>query len=208
MSTPNSRIGSTSQRTATPDTTAYRLALIPRRTSTGKVASDAQTVMQSAFRRTLRTRQVRRHRAAVCLRGQASPFCSRWNTAPPASVPATAAKDSSKPMSQAAYALVQVIHSPAAASEVSASAGAIHQTPSAPIQMAAAARRTDGVNPVMPTNSRATHACPRAAAFRCQWLGSFRPAFRLRGHFRNTPPQRMATCSPLTTSTWESPASR
>lgn len=40
-------MGSTSQSTAAPDTSAYRLVLIPRSTSTGKVAMEAQAEIQT-----------------------------------------------------------------------------------------------------------------------------------------------------------------
>ena len=48
---PVSRMGSTSQSTAAPDTSAYRLVLIPHSTSTGKVAMEAQAEMQTVSHR-------------------------------------------------------------------------------------------------------------------------------------------------------------
>ena len=44
---PKLSIGPTSQRTATPDATAQTVVLIPRSTSTGKVAAEAQRETQS-----------------------------------------------------------------------------------------------------------------------------------------------------------------
>ena len=44
---PKLSIGPTSQRTATPDATAQTVVLIPRNTSTGKVAAEAQRETQS-----------------------------------------------------------------------------------------------------------------------------------------------------------------
>ena len=44
-------MGSTNQSTAAPDTSAYRLVLIPRSTSTGKVAIEAQAEMQTVSHR-------------------------------------------------------------------------------------------------------------------------------------------------------------
>ena len=80
-------MGSTSQSTATLDTSAYKLALNPRSTSTGKVAALAQAETQSVSHTLFRSSGKRRLFRA---------------SSAPANVPSTAAKESSKPMSQTA----------------------------------------------------------------------------------------------------------
>ena len=98
--TPKRRMGSTSQRTATLDTSAYRLAESPRSTSTGKVAAAAQPDTQTVSQKPSST-----FRSRFALRRDCVPRMAlqpRRASSAPASVPSTAENDSSKPTSQTA----------------------------------------------------------------------------------------------------------
>ena len=101
-------MGWMSQRTATLETTAQMLTLSPRSTSTGKVAADAQTEMQTLSARPQRRSGSLKYHG--CFTGFFA-FFQNWRYhasrvrrmhAPPATVPSTAAKESSKPISHTA----------------------------------------------------------------------------------------------------------
>ena len=101
-------MGWMSQRTATLETTAQMLTLSPRSTSTGKVAADAQTEMQTlSARPQRRSGSLKYHGCftgalALLRKRMLYHFRMRRMHAPPATVPSTAAKESSKPISHTA----------------------------------------------------------------------------------------------------------